>query len=380
MMIARFINRIFLFSLPLMVIYFVPVLFLYLSGENYSNIDALIKSNQNYLIGYAYNQGNHRYLKEKELESRNMPSVVAIGSSRILQFRAKMFKKSFYNAGHTVSSIGDFIPFLASNLTDKKPDIIIVNFDQWMFNAAWDDLKNYNGNQSIFKSNFNSKASVFTIFDVWHDLFSGKYGLELLFNTSSNPSIRKVGLNAKVNNKGFRRDGSMQYGNQILKLLNNDSTAEDFGFKETFSRMDRGIRRFEYGNELNIKSLQAVEDLLEYCHQNKIYLIAIIPPFAEKVFSRINQSGKYDYMAKIETELRPLFRSYPFELWNFSHLSAIQSNDKEFLDGYHGGEVAYLRMLLDMVEHGSRLRFYTDTQKLELDLHNRVSDLSVYPE
>ena len=59
----KFIYRTLLFALPLLVLMVPPILSLYTSGENYKNLDEVIESPSKYLIGYAYNERNYKYLK-----------------------------------------------------------------------------------------------------------------------------------------------------------------------------------------------------------------------------------------------------------------------------------------------------------------------------
>jgi hypothetical protein len=372
-----FVIKIIIFSIPLLILFLIPASFLFFSNENYKSIDNIIKSKENYLVGYAYNEQNYKYLKYKELENRKDLDLIALGSSRILQFRAKMFTSSFYNAGYTISSISDFKPFIESNFKLKKPKTLIIALDQWMFNGNWDDLVDYNRKKRVWQASFTKKASITTLYKVWSDLFTGKYGFEILFSNSKYHPL-KIGLNAIVNNKGFRKDGSIYYGTQIQKLLVEDSTANDFGYLDTYSRIDNGNRRFEYGNKVSDMSLQALNDLLLFCRNNDIYVVAILPPFANSVNLKLKQSGNYSYMDSIYSKSQKIFNQYNFELWNMTNLNKYHSNDRETIDGFHGGEVSYIKMLIHMIENGSKLKKFTNLQNLKNDLNNKENNYSVY--
>lgn len=374
----KFLAKAIAFSTPLLIIFLIPVLFLLISGENYKNIDDVIVTNEDYLIGYAYNEVNYSYLKFKELETHNSLSVIALGSSRILQFRGKMFTTSFYNAGKTISSISDFIPFIEANIKNKKAEVLLIALDQWMFNEKWDDLSDYALTNKFRKPNFRKNASFTTMRRVYSDLLRGKYGFDILFQHEKSNGIKKIGLNAIVNNKGFRKDGSVYYGSQINKLLNNDSTASDYNYYDTYSRIDNGNKRFEYGLKENDKAIKALNDLLIYCNSNDIYVVAILPPFANKVNIRLTQNGKYAYMDSIYFKSNELFKEQGFELWDMSDLSIFGSNDSETIDGFHGGEVSYLKMLIFMIENGSILRNYTNLNNLRNDLDYRKNNYIVY--
>lgn len=371
----NFIVKTIVFGLPIFVFLLVPFFFLYVSGENYQSVDDAVKKNNNYLIGYAYNEGNYKYLKRKELKYRETLSIIALGSSRVLQFRRRMFTKPFYNAGYTISSIADFVPAIKNNILKKKPEILLIALDQWMFNENWDDLDNYNSYTGNWKKNYSINASVPTLINVWKDVFAQKYGVETLYN---NEDEYEIGLNAVVNNRGFRKDGSIYYGDQIDKLLKKDSTAIDFNYLDTYSRIDKGVDRFEYANHVNKKALIALNDLLLFCKKNDIYVVAIIPPFADDVNLKMKQSQNYAYMDSIFPKSKKIFKKYNFELWDMSNLSKYDSNDNETIDGFHGSEVSYMKMLIYMVENNSKLKNYTDKEKLNNDLINKVNDYSVY--
>jgi hypothetical protein len=374
----KFISKITAFIVPLLITLIIPVLFLFVSGENYKSIDDLVKSKHDYLIGYAYNEVNYRYLKQIELESRQPQQVIALGSSRVLQFRAKMFTKQFYNAGYTISSISDFAPFIKSNLENKKPEVLLIALDQWMFNENWDNLEGYSMTNKTWSSFFKKSPSIGTIYKVWSDLLSNKYGFEVLSSHEDNNTV-KVGLNAFVSSKGFRKDGSIYYGSQIIKLLSNDSTANDFNYSDTFERIKEGNRRFQHGVRVNDKAIKALSDLLMYCKSMDIYVVAILPPFANDVNKKMKESTNFSYLDSIYDKSKEIFDINDFELWDMSNLTVYNSNDSETIDGFHGSEVAYLKMLIYMIENGSKLQDVSDIDKLKNDLSNKRNNYSVYP-
>lgn len=371
----KFIYKVLLFSLPVLMFFSVPVVILKVTGESYTNLDKIIKDKVDYLVGYAYNESNYRYLKFEELKTRNPQTIVALGSSRILQFREKMFDSTFYNAGYTIESISDFEPFLKENFNEKRPKVLLVALDQWMFNRNWDSLPGYGIKKKEWKCALNKRASITSIWDVWTDLFHHKYGLGVL--TQQN-NIKTIGLNATVNHTGFRKDGSMYYGKQIGKLLIQDSTSEDYNFSDTYSRIKQGNQRFQYGNQIDDRALSVLNDFLAYAKSMGIYIVAIIPPFANKVNQELHDNGKYQYMDTIYPASARLFKKFGFELWDMTNLKKYGSSDQEAIDGFHGGEVSYLRMLIYMIEHNSVLKQYTNIQKLKTDLINQKNPYQVY--
>ena len=76
--------------------------------------------------------------------------------------------------------------------------------------------------------------------------------------------------------------------------------------------------------------------------------------------------------------LKPLFDEFKYEFYDFSSASSCASNDNEMLDGFHGGEVTYLRILIKMLETNSGLSGIMNKSQLEDDLQNKYNNFIVY--
>jgi hypothetical protein len=368
----RFLINLSIFLLPLTLLLIPPCAVLYRTGENLHTVDDELTSGDKYLIGYAYNEDNYAYLKWKAL-TKKKSRVVALGSSRVLQFRDRMFDAPFYNAGFTIEGVGDFVPFLESIPDAQLPEFLIVGLDQWMFNAQWDNLKTTHA-PSYWSEGFRKNPDAGILKNVWSDLLKRKYGL--LPDTED--TLKRIGLNAVVRNTGFRNDGSMQYGSQIGMLLRDDHGANDYGFKDTYTRIDRGNRRFQHGEVTNLAAVEAIDRLLSFCKQKGIYVVAFLPPFADGVQARMQASGKFGYMNGIHAGLRPGFDKYGFECYDFSAVSQVGSDDREMVDGFHGGELTYAKLLVKMLDAGSKLNGVTDVARLRRDIERPVSRYTVY--
>lgn len=375
----RLFFRILLFSIPVLLFFIPPVMILRVTGESYLNLNSFLGSKVPYLLGYAYNEDNYRYLKWKEINQRERQTMIALGSSRVLQFRQDMFAVPFYNAGYTVSGIADFIPFLSAIPAQKYPDVLLIGLDQWMFNSNWDKvIPEKRKSTGYWEDSYSYYPSTKTFLRVWKDLLGGKYGLEVLQSSGRGTSIRRVGLNAIVNSKGIRSDGSMQYGDQVTKLLLHDSTANDYGFKDSFRRVSKGNRRFEFGDTVNPSALRELDTLLSFCRSRGIQVIGFIPPFAPAVNEAIGAGNKHAYLELIVPLTAPIFRQYGFELWDLSVPESYQSSNTEMLDGFHGSELTYTRMILFMAGNGSEIVRYTDPGRLGADIIKRKNSLEVY--
>jgi hypothetical protein len=369
-----FILNVLLFVCPIMVLVAIPIALLILSKENFFDIQKVIEGKKKYLIGYVYNEHNYKYLKWEYLNSHDKNDVIVLGSSRVLQFRKQMFDATFYNAGYTVSSLNDFKPFLQGLPIEKHPNYLIIGLDQWMFNEEWDSLVSRPKVES-WENSF-SKFPENTVYkDVFKNFLSGKYKFQLFTDTDS---LNRIGLNARMNNVGFRNDGSFCYGVQIDKLLANDSTANDFGFADTFDRIKKGNRRFEFGDFVNSEAIEVLDDFLKYCKNKNIYVIAFLPPFPNKVFDKMEDCSKYGYVNEISPRIQILFEKYDYEFYDFSTVSKCNSNDNETIDGLHGGELVYQRMLMEILRANSVLNSVSDSVRIKLDLEMSINRFTVY--
>lgn len=365
--------KLFLFALPFVLVLSVPLVTLYNYKENFIDIEPVLKENKKYLIGYAYNEKNYKFLKYKVLDIRKKNKIWALGSSRILQFREAMFNESFYNAGYTITNIKDYQEFFKTIPSDKYPDVLFINIDQWMFNENYDQLKG-TPNKTQWLDAFTKFPKYATIVDVWKDVFNSKYSV---FNADKNEL--KIGLNAYINHKGFRNDGSMFYGKQIEKLKNKDTTADDYMYKDTRKRIAKGNNRFEYGSSFNKNTIAILEDFLKFSKENKITVVAILPPFAPKILKEMQKSGNYKYIDQIEPAIRPVFDKYHAKLYNFTDPKTINSSGDEFLDGFHGGEKTYGRILNGMAQKDSTLLKYINSSAIEKELQKKDNNFQLFP-
>jgi hypothetical protein len=371
----KILKRFGLFLIPIVLVLVPANIFLFRVGESYLNVDKLVFSEENYLAGFLYNESDISYIKWARITEKPNYSVMSLGSSRVLAFREEMFDFPFYNAGYTVAKIAQFKPFLESLPVEKLPKYLILGLDQWMFNENWD-------NESGEAKEHKSKPSYhywpeFSSFpDLYLDFLSGQYSWGVL---NANGKKNRVGLNAIMNETGFRKDGSIYYGAVIKKLLNNESSFEKNLFDETYQRIKYGNSRFQYADDVKSGAVSQLINLLNYCRENNIHVIGFLPPFADKVYDKMLETGNYDYLGDLPSQLKSVFADSGFEFYNFPYVSSCNSSDAEVIDGLHGGEITYARMLVYMLESGSKLNKVADLEKLKYDIENPVNRYLLYP-
>ncbi len=365
--------------MPLIVLLGFPCFVLYLSGELMS-VDKIIElqKQQKKPILFGRGYSNHvYYYKLNCLLARDHVDVITFGTSRVMQFRSKFFKKdvSFYNTGGCVRRLDHLKQFLKMIPQSQEPKIIILGLDQDFFNNNSNMLKDKNknvwiphntGSKDIFKTSWKK---------VYTDFYKGKYSFKAIFQDNDN--VKRIGLMAISRDFGFRNDGSCYYGKytydpEFIKTW-------DYQFKDTFKIISEGSNHFEYGDNVSAHAVDELSNLLEECNRRGIYVIGFLPPFAHAVFIKMKSMGnKYKYLFKIEETLRPIFKKYQYSFFNFTDLASIGAPDSETLDGWHGSEKAYLRLLIKIAETDIKLKQYVDLPYIKKKLILSKSDYDVF--
>lgn len=330
-----------------------PVIFLLrIYGESYVDFEQIIMDDNYQLIGQKFLESNTLGIKTIIINKKK-PKILAIGSSRVLQFREEMFKESFYNYGYTTNQIGTILPTLKLVAKNSPPEYIILGLDQWIFNKKWDNNRypKYRQPNTQLKN-----ISISSIPAFLQEVFESKNMLKI-------PNDM-VGLNAVKYSNGFRPDGSRSYGTIIEKLELNDSTLEDYKFRNTFKRIKDGNSRFEYGENIDISDLKYIEEIIDFCKKSNINLFIFMPPFAPSVWATMERSENYHYIEKADTHIKRICTIHNVPYFNFSSPDVISYYDYEMIDGFHGSERVYGKMLLHMAQVSSIIERIIDKDML----------------
>jgi hypothetical protein len=346
----KFIYKVLVYLLPVLLFFALPYIILEVAGElkDLSNV----KVAQGNLLGLAYSDQSKDY-KLRELLVRR-PAVLAVGTSRVLQIRNFFFKEpqTFFNGGMVISKIGD-LPCLTDEWSraNYRPEVIILGVDHFFFNEQWDDLKGKcEYNTKVSGLNLLSKSSL----DVYASLIDGKIQLKKVMD-----NYHLYGLTAIMNSAGFRtEDGSYYYGKVITDFKNGTKVS----FEEAETRIKRGTMRLKWGAEVNENAVNILKSFVDYCAKKNIELVMFMPPYPTSVYKRMVDSGKYGYVIKLDSSLS----SHNLRVHNFSSLESIGSEDNEAVDGLHGSEVAYLRLIRELCKQEPLLEKYVDQKQFEL--------------
>jgi hypothetical protein len=268
------------------------------------------------------------------------PEVIALGSSRVLQFRQSHFSVPFANMGMSLHLA--HYPDVAREIVLKKGRLntVILAADFWLFHPlAKDSLvnplqaKKKTFLKSIIKEYLNAPSN----FILYH---SNSWSTLIRVFCACIPSAGRylgdvLGLGAFADGAGVSRDGSYHY------TWTFDENFRTQGFKDIAERIQKGDRGFEPSDYVSARRLNYFRETVAIFERAGISVITIIPPVAPEIAELMDHSGKYGIIA----DLSHIIASMPKPGFNFHYAKLFGSSDCEFVDGIHGGEVAYLRML-----------------------------------
>ena len=267
----------------------------------------------------------------------------------------------FYNFGGAVYRFEDaFITLDRLIAAGSKPALILLGLDWWRFQTDGDS-------GSLRSKLLRSKASPL-VRDTYDRLRVGKrrateYATFVLdqvhtlqhawrdpafyeaLNSSDalEPESRRLllGLGARRGG-GFRNDGSYRYWKTI-----SDPPSLESKRAEAFERFDRGMY---HGNAVWQHGLQEYERFLTLCRRLQIDLVVFLPPVDSLVHSHFTGSEAGAFWKSFEPALSSISRKHGVPFADYTVREGISDRPEEFFDWFHGSDVMFARILLDMAK------------------------------
>jgi len=330
--------------------YGVCTLILFRSGE-YLSLEDIVETQRSSSGICLYGSVLHNDYAFYKLEGQRAakPSIVSIGTSRVLGFREQFFTKPFYNMGMSVTSIRNGQELTDRMIASGRPDILLLGIEPWWFNRG-----------------FRTTGRGETVMDGSRFHFRDAIRLARLFvlrripipklhhRALASPTSCMIGVQATEQQAGFGVDGSYYYTNLVTGTTRN----VDERFARTQQWVQSGTDFFVYGSSIHLAHWKEFVSWLRGMQQQGITVIGFIPPFAATVNREMErQPDRYAYIASL---LR-LAEKEGIPLVDLRDAEAFGSSDCEFLDGYHGGSVTTARLLLALKDRYPALESVVDT-------------------
>jgi hypothetical protein len=291
------------------------------------------------------------------------PHIIALGSSRVLMFRPRHFTKSFTNMGMSMDWIE--LPAFVDAMLDGGPrnlEVALIGLDHWQFHdetykpgtpppsaakpltpapaglMSWIIHPRQMFNQLLQDTAALIQSRVLIPLDF---LKAGKIGLvdALRILCRCDPQRRtwlsNLGIAALIDHSGVWFDGGYFYADTFDPRYHID------GFKDILNRITDGRNSFEYADRVSPQRFSYLVNAVEALQRAGVKVILFLPPVAGPVAEAMATSGRYGVLDDLRRRAATL--GVPF--FDFHDPRQFGSSDCEFIDGAHGGEVTYLRML-----------------------------------
>jgi hypothetical protein len=276
--------------------------------------------------------GKNYFSYKKELNRTLKPEIVSLGSSLAAKFSQNMFIAKFANLGMTIEDMNDISSAVRQLTEVHKPKHVIFVVDIWWFNPKFRPLTDpIDPNDAIVA---NDPAVLRTLVT---QTWKRPKLLSFVSEVGIGPQC-PVGSLAKLYPSGFARDGSRDYGE---RLVISPQEQEDYQFRDTLKRIEKGKRRFEHASETDDRLIERFLDVLASLKSQDIGYTLVVAPVAPQVYKKMTQSGNYGFIPKLFEK----FQQKNLLIQNYLDPASLGITDCEFLDGFHLGDVGMAKLL-----------------------------------
>jgi hypothetical protein len=316
------------------------VLFFVRSGENWSYPDLVTFQRANDAV-FAPAASFSYFDYKLEMVRQARPVVVALGSSRGLGFQGRYFNVPFVNAALAMRSLEEGELFLTKLLEVHKPQHVLVTVDFWWFNPAVVPSGMSAGR--FPRQMLTRDLAVLPLESVWKGkLPAWQLAAVALFGHRRNALTlyENLGIAGIATSNGIRADGSMLYAEYAL----GGRRDLDPRFARTAGMIAAGLSNYAWGEHVDRALFERFARIVAQYRQHGTSVSLILPPVAPAVRRLLAEAGRYRYI----DELRAMLHELNVPLADFHDAGTIPATDCEFVDGYHAGDVTYLKMLVTM--------------------------------
>lgn len=308
----------------------------------HNSFESIVKRqlDKNSIYGTALNENVFAY--KLELIKQRQPKIIALGSSRVGQLREGFFNNSFVSASNAMNTLKEGRYFLEEILKIYKPEIVILGLESWFFNPLFPNFK-----EGEYFNITGTNLSGTKLLDILHliykkQFFQLHYLVENDFITNPYSNLDSLGLNAMYNGRGFFKDGSYLYGEIFTTKPHKDAH-----FQDTLQRVEKGLSQFVYASHMDMSRMDDLSAMLDMLRANHIPVIIFFPPMAPDIYRAMQEKPKhYAYINEVFATLK----RENIHFFNYFDPTILRDDNCEFLDGFHGGDIFYARMLRDMAQ------------------------------
>jgi hypothetical protein len=358
--IIKFLGRIILFLLPLLLIVAIIELVWWRAGDAWPVEKALVAQQDNAdetLYGRWYFSQQFGLYKLTGTRHKR-PTILVVGSSRVMQIRDFMFTPldgHFYNAGGMLRNAFD-LGWLAKAFEKRDlptPEVIIVGLDPWWLRANR-GLKTWLTDEDEAFSFIAHYEAMRGIGNRWSigDL------VDSLVLPSKSPyyNYHAIGSAARKHGHGFRKDGSRQYSPKMLLEYLKNPKYVDRENPPAINRIQQLRSQFTVPVFVDAERVQIMLKSLLLMQEIGIEVYALMPPLSSEVFKALDESVELRaWWQYYKNDFAELLRTNGISVIPVAPPTCLGLSDLYMIDGFHASEVYMAHIIKALVEnaHGS---------------------------
>jgi hypothetical protein len=336
----------------------VNLVFLARCGE-FETVDHIVKEQQGRDALYYSAIRTVTYPYKLSLFHQIKPDIVVLGSSRVFQFRSPAFSRTFVNMGGAMGSFENGAALMKEMALSHKPDVVIMGLDPWFFLSTAAQF--HIGNQAATGQEFQVDMMFLPCDWLLRGKVSPRDYFGVLLGRRPSP-VPALGVYAVTRMDGYYKDGSFYN----LGTITGFHSFADRKFLNVVNKVNNGMEAFKYEKSVDPKRWQEFAAMVAVARQHNIRLITFLTPLPARILDLMAGLGdKYAYIDELRARLPEMSEHH----YDFLDPRTFGSSDCEFIDGEHGGEITYLRMLLAISQDpASGLAPYLDLPKIVRDI------------
>jgi hypothetical protein len=282
------------------------------------------------------------------------PSVLVVGSSRTMKFRAEMFgdrRDSFFNAGGILNSLNDLADLLTTLPGRLTPAVMILGIDLWWLNDGVSPARSL---RAAIDAGTGISFDQHVVALRWLVRHPASFGREALSRFPAQNRMA-IGIAAREQGGGFRLDGSYETPLPVPRSPA-DWRFVDREFPPIIERVRNANENFPPAAGVAADRFSTLERSLEELGQRGVLVIGYLPPFSTEVFERLRSDPRHSaFWADFRCRIPALFERYNFPIVDASELSSLDMDDRAMSDGIHAEETFHVHVVEAMLRN-PRLR------------------------
>lgn len=265
--------------------------------------------------------------------------TIILGSSRVMQFVAAPWGDKATNAGGAMRDMESGHIFVDRMLAAYRPKRIIIGIDWWWFATSreLDSPSDVDPSLSLSLPDYLLPAE-------W--LLDGSLTPARAWQSMVTPEALPpgIGFSARLQYAGWDAFGHYDYGRALMVQGN----FTDIQFRETLDEVQSTSgKNFRFpGAAFSDAYWQQFVTLIAKLEEAGVEIVLFMPPIAGPLHKWVAAQPEPNMVNEVRRRLASL--ETPF--FDFHDPRTLGTPDCEFVDGQHGGEVTYLRILRALAE------------------------------